>query len=191
MATALPTTGVGNSAAPNEWDSAPNGALTLIGDSNQDTNFGFVNTNATGTYVQGYRFNGVPADFVSMSNLSIQLRYAWGATPTNSTWNTLSARIIAPGFPGDFPLAASTSGGAFQSVDTNITTTTPTNSSVISFDFVGNPLGKAGWDDGVVEILIERTRIKGGGTEEQRVFAVSITGEYVALDTTTKYFFIT
>ena len=48
MAT-LPTLEVGDSAAPNGWTSAPNGALTDIGDANQDTAYGHEATNSDGT----------------------------------------------------------------------------------------------------------------------------------------------
>jgi hypothetical protein len=187
--TTLPTTGVGNSAAPNGWNSAPNGALTLIGDSNQDTNFGFVNTNSTGNYTQGYLFNGVPTDFVTMrSGLKIQLRYGWNAyDATLSTWPSLNVRIVS----GTTILAASDTGTGFQNVAALITTTTPTNTTDVNFGFVNTTADKTAWDSAVVEILIERARNKGGNTNEQRVFALSVTGEYNALDTTTRYFFIT
>jgi hypothetical protein len=184
--TTLPTTGVGNSAAPNEWNSAPNGALTLIGDSNQDTNFGFVNTNSTGNYTQGYLFNGVPTDFVTMRfGLEIQLRYGWNAyDATLSTWPSLSARIVS----GTTILAASDTGTGFQNVAALITTTTPTN-SIVNFGFVNTTADKTAWDSAVVEILIERARNKGGNTNEQRVFALSVTGQYNSLSP--RYFFIT
>ena len=189
MAETLPATGVGNSAAPNEWDSAPNDALTLIGAAGQDTNFGFVNTNTTGTYTQGYLFNGTPVDFSTMrSGLTIQLRFAWNAyDATLSTWPSLTARIVS----GATILAASTAGGAFQSIATSITTTTPTNSAVVGFSYVNSTADKTTWDSAVVELLIDRARSKGGTTNEQRVFALSITGEYDAVDLTTRYFFIT
>jgi hypothetical protein len=188
MSTTLPTTGVGNSAAPNGWNSAPNGALTLIGASGQDTDFGFVNTNTTGTYTQGYELGDMPSDFDNMtSTLAIQLRYGWSATPSNTTWPSLTARIVS----GSTILAAATSGGDFQSIATSITTTTPTNSSAISFSYVNTSASKSDWDAAVVEILIERSRSKGGSTNEQRVFALSVTGQYNVASVTTKYFFIT
>jgi len=188
MAETLPATGVGNSAAPNEWNSAPNDALTLIGAAGQDTNFGFVNDSSVGIYTQGWELGNMPIDFITMrSNFSIQLRYAWGTTPTLAIWNSLEARIVS----GATILAASTAGGAFQSIATSITTTTPTNSAVVGFSYVNTTADKTTWDSAVVELLIDRARNKGGSSEEQRVFALSVTGEYDAVDLTTRYFFIT
>jgi hypothetical protein len=189
MTITLPTTGVGNSAAPNEWSSAPNNALTLIGASGQDTNFGFVSTNATGNYTQGYALDDVPTDFNKMtSTLAIELRYGWSAFDGGlSTWPSLTARIVS----GATILAAATVGGAFQSVSTTITNTTPTNSGAISFSYVNTTADKTTWDAAIVEILIERARSKGGNTNEQRVFALSVTGEYDAGSPAARYFFIT
>jgi hypothetical protein len=195
MATTLPVTGVGNSTDTTFdgqlWDSAPNGALTLIGASDQDNNFGFVNDNRTQFFVQGWLLNSLPSDFKTMNSLSIQLRFGWSATPTNTTWPLLAAKIVNSGVTETI-LAAATSGGDYQSIQTNITTTTATNSSVISFSFLDTAAEKSLWDNNAFVLIgIDRVRNKGGGTEEQRVYALSLTGEYTALDTTTKYFFIT
>jgi hypothetical protein len=188
MSETLPTTGVGNATAPNEWVSAPNGALTLVGDSNQDTNFGYVDTNTVGTYTQGYLLDDMPLTFNTMtSTLSIQLRYGWSVSPSLATWPTLTARIMS----GTTVLAAATAGGAFQTIESNITATTPTNSGVVAFSYVNTTANRDLWNDAHVEILIERGRNKGGSTEEQRVFALSVTGQYNAVDQTKRYFFIT
>jgi hypothetical protein len=175
----LPTLTVGNAAAPNEWSSAPNGALTAIGASGQDTNFGHVSENLTGTrtYVQGWELADTPADFLGMATLTIQLRYAWSAYATSATWPLLAARIVS----GTTILAAADSGGAFESVATSITTTTPTNSSVVSFTYINTAANKAAWDAAVLEIRIDRTRSGGGNTNQQRVFAAEATGTYVAV----------
>jgi hypothetical protein len=188
MAETLPTLAVGNATAPTgQWTSAPNGALTLIGAGTQDNNWGGVTTNATDNYDQGWVLEDMPADFVTMTSLAIQLRYAWASAQGLSDWTILDARVVS----GATILAAANSGGDFQTVATDITTTTPTNSSIISFSHVNTSANKATWDSAVVVIRIGRMRDMGGSTIEQRVYASSITGTYTALDLTTRYFFIT
>lgn len=179
MTTSLPTLAVGNSAAPNDWNSAPNGALTLVGAGGQDTSNAHQSTNTTGTYDQGYSLADVPSDFNTMASLAIQLRYGRSANNSLTVWNSLSVRIVS----GATILAASTAGGAFQVIAETITTTTPTNSGVISFDYVNTGASKAQWDAAVVEIRIVRTRDKGGSNDELRVFALSATGEYQKIQT--------
>ena len=177
MTETLPTLSVGNAVAPTgQWTAAPNGALTLIGAVTQDNAWGGVNDNSTGDYDQGWALADMPSDFASMSTLSIQLRYGWDDAPGLSDWTALEARIMS----GTTVLAGSTSGGGFQSVATNITTTTPTNSAVISFAYVNADADKSTWDAGVLEIRIGRNRNKGGSTAEQRVYATQATGTYAA-----------
>lgn len=174
MAT-LPTLLVGDSAAPNGWTSAPNGALTAIGDAGQDTNNGHVATNTTGDYDQGWALGDTPSDFANMDTLSVQLRYGWSAYDGSlSTWPSLSARIMS----GATVLAGADAGGGFQSVATSITTTTPTNSGVVGFSYVNTTADKTTWDAAVVEIRIGRNRNKGGSTAEQRIYAAQWTGTY-------------
>jgi hypothetical protein len=171
---ALPTTGVGNAAAPNEWSSAPNEAVTLIGAGTQDTaNAHYVN-NATATVDQGYALADMPADFGTMSAASIQLRYGRSANSTLLLWNNLQARIMS----GATVLAAADSGGGFANVASNITVTTPTNSGVVSFAYVNTAANKATWDAAVLEMRIVQTRDMGGATNELRVFAGQVTGTY-------------
>jgi hypothetical protein len=187
MSISLPTLGVGNADAPNEWDSAPNGALTLIGAGDQDTNFGHVIQNLSGTriYVQGWQLADTPSAFNSMLSLTIQLRYGWSAYATSATWPMLAARIMS----GTTVLAAATEAGDFQTVAETITTTTATNSSVISFSYV-NGGSKALWDAAVLEIQIQRTRSGGGNTNQQRIYAAQSTGTYSEA-VPARYFFIT
>ena len=165
--------GVGNSVAPSLWNSAPNGALQTI-DAASDTSYGHVDENTTGDYDQGWALANVPESFANMETLSIQLRYAWSASPTNTSWPLLAARVMN----GATVLAASSSGGGWQTVASSITTTTPTNSAVISFAYVNTTADEATWNGAVVEIRIGRDRLKAGGTQQQRVFACSVTGTY-------------
>jgi hypothetical protein len=170
---------LGNSSAPNGWGTAPNDALTRVGAGGQDTNFGDVSQNSTGTsdFIQGWLFNAAfPTDFETMQSLSIQLRYGWDAFSNLTTWGALAGRITDS--TGTTILAAADSGGAYSIVASNITTTTPTNSSVLSFSFVDTTASKATWENAIVELLIQRTRVKGGTTNSQRVYAASIDGVY-------------
>ena len=178
MPTLTPLT-VGNAqtTSPTEptpnWDSAPNGAL---GDSS-DSTYGYVSTNASGTYSHGWAMDNVDADFDSMLTLSIVLRYAWGSAPSNTTWTALNARVRAS---DGTVLAAFLSGGSAKLIVSNITTTTPTNSASVAFNYVNTSATKSQWDTAAVEIEIVRSKTKGGDTSEQRVFEATLTGTYVA-----------
>lgn len=164
--TGLPTTGsvIGNP-----------GASTALSD-DSDTTFDGQNTNTSGTYQHGRELGNTPADFGNMNTLSVQLRRAWESAPSNSTWDSLSARIMASN--GSTVLAASTSGGAFQTVSSSITSTSPTNSSVIGFSFVNTSANKATWDGAIIQVQWVRTRNKGGDSLGCRVYEGSITGDY-------------
>jgi hypothetical protein len=185
--TTLPTTGVGDSAAPNDWTSAPNGVLQLIGSAN-DANFAADTSNSPGTstQVQGYELGDMPTGvglfFASMNSLSIQIRYGWASSFTNRTWNSLSARVMS----GATVLAANDSGGTFETVASSITNTSPANSSVVSFTYVNTGATKAQWDAGIVEMQISTTRSGGGSSVARRVYALEVTGQYEALAASTK-----
>jgi hypothetical protein len=185
MAETLPTTGVGNSAAPNGWTSAPNNVLQLIGSAN-DANFAEDTSNSAGTSTQdqGYALGDMPLDplFVSMTTLSVRIRYGWAGAFSNRTWNSLSARIMS----GATVLAAANSGGAFETVASTITNTSPANSSVVAFTHVNTTATKATWDAAVVEMRISTTRSGGGSSVARRAYALEVTGTYSALrDVTT------
>jgi hypothetical protein len=164
---------VGNAAAPSGWNSAPNGAL---GD-NSDATFGNRSTNGTTTGVdQGWELGDVDADLDNVDTLAIVLRYGWSATPVNSTWPLLAARVMS----GATVLAAADSGGTFETVATDITDTSPTNSSSIPFTYVDTGATKAQWNAAVVEIRISRVRTAGGGAQTQNVYEADLTGTYTA-----------
>lgn len=154
-----------------------------------DGDYGYVNKNVTNDYGAGFVLENVPADFATMATCQVRIRYGWSATPTNSNWTVLGARVVTT--TGTI-LAAGTSGGAWQSVATSITTTSATNSSNVTFGYVNTGANKAAWNDAIFEIDIERQKIKGGGSEEQRVYAAEISGTYeLAAAVTTKIYLIT
>jgi hypothetical protein len=176
--TALPTTGVGDSAAPNQWSSAPNGVIQVIGSAN-DANFAEDTSNGGGTTTldQGYLLGNTPADFGSIATASVRLRYGWAASFTNRTWTVLGARLISVG--DSTVLAAADSGGAFTELNSgNITTTTPVTSSVVAFAWVNTAATKAQWDDARLEMRIVSVRSGGGSSVARRVYAGEITGTY-------------
>jgi hypothetical protein len=173
----LSATGVGNSASPNGWTSAPNGALTLIGAGGQDTNFAHDASNLAGTTTQdqGYEVNTFPADLYGMLTLTVQLRYGWASSFSNRTWNSLSARIMS----GATVLAGSTLGGGFETVVSGpITNTSPVDSSVVSFSYVNQDARRATWESAIMEMRIDTTRSAGGSSIERRVYAAQFTGTY-------------
>ncbi len=169
--TGLPTTGsiIGN----------PGGSAALSDDA--DGTFDGQNTNSSGTYQYGRELANTPADFKSMDTVSCQLRYGWQSAPNNSTWDTLSARIMAS--DGTTVLAAATSGGAFKQIAAPGTTATPTNSSVVGFDYVNTGATKAQWDGALIQVQWVRTRSKGGDSFGCRVYEGWVTGTYTAQQT--------
>jgi hypothetical protein len=176
---ALTPISVGDAATPNGWDAATNGDL---GD-NSDATFGEVTTNADGAYDQGWLLDDVDADFGTMDDLAVVLRYAWSATPTNTVWEEPAAGAGTDGLQvrivnGATILAAADGGGGFETVVENPTATSPTNSGSTGFTFVNTTANKATWDGATVEIRIHRNRNKGGGSEGQRVHEADFTGNY-------------
>jgi len=115
-----------------------------------------------------------PTDLYTMLTMSVQLRYSWASAFSNRTWDSLTARVIS----GSTILAASTSGGAYQTVASSITTTTPTNSSVVAFSYVNTTARRSVWESAVLEIQIITTRSGGGSTIERRIYAGQLTGTY-------------
>jgi len=185
MATLTPLV-VGNANTPSGWTSAPNGAL---GD-NSDATFGYYSTSTDSQVDQGWVLADVDADFGTMDTLSVILRYGWSATPGNDIWELAAApgtaglqcRIIS----GATILAAADSGGAFATiVAAPASDATIRNSSAYVFSTSGylHPTAdKTLWDAAVVEIRISRNRIKGGSTEQQRVYEADFTGTYTIAD---------
>jgi hypothetical protein len=177
------------SASPNGWTSAPNDALEpIIGGSDATFAHDASNNSGTTTQDQGYTLatgiEGSWNDLIAMQSLTIQLRYGWATTFSNRTWNSLSARVMS----GSTVLAASTSGGGFETIASSITNTTPTNSSTVSFSYINTSAGLSEWSSAVVELRIDTTRSAGGSTVERRVYSATITGNYYAYRPELKYY---
>lgn len=164
--TGLPTTGslIGN----------PGGSTALSDDS--DSTFDGQNTNSSGTYQKGRELGDTPSDLGNMDTLLVQFRRAWQSAPSNSTWDSLSARVMASN--GTTVLAALNSGGAFKVTSTNITATSPTTATAVSFDYVNTSATKAQWDGAILQVQWVRTRNKGGDSLGMRVHEAYITGTY-------------
>ncbi len=117
-----------------------------------------------------------PANFASMLTALFNVRYRQqGRAASNPDTYGLQIRIVN----GATILAAADSGGTFQSVAANITTTTFTNTGAVAFTYVNTTASKTTWDGAVVEIrqTYTQTGSKDGGHVE--VSAFEITGTYV------------
>jgi hypothetical protein len=180
--TVLAATTAGNAATPEritgwtaDFTSFPNGALEVIA-SADDGDFGEFTTNADHTADAAWSLDNMPGDFGDMIDLAFRVRYGWSATPTNTTWPVLSARLVTD--DNAVVLAANASGGGFQTFVSNITDTTPTNCTSTGFTYVNTGASKTNWDNAKLEIRITRDRTKGGGTEGQQIYAAEVTGNY-------------
>lgn len=174
----IATLGFGDSAAPNQWTSAPNGALELIA-SPVDSTFAYDSSNLSGTSTldQGYLITDVLSNIESTNSVSVQLRYGWATTFSNRTWTTLAARVMS----GTTVLAAATSAGGFQTVASSITNTTPTNSSVVNFSYVNTSASVNEWLGADIELRIISTRSGGGSSVQRRVYAGQLVLDYNAV----------
>lgn len=134
-----------------------------------DTTHVFDNTNSTHTGVAQFALGNMPADFATILTVSIQLRYLAQAAQTN-TWTSLTAQIVQSD--------GSTALTNEVTVASSITTTTATNSSVITLTGPNTSADKATWDGALVLIRWNITRNKGGDTVQKRVTAAEVTGTY-------------
>ena len=124
-------------------------------------------TNSTHTAVAQFTLANMPTDFDVIETLSVQLRYAWETGTQVNSWNSLTAQV----FESDGTTALTDA----ATLATDITTTDPTNSSVIEFTGVNTTAGKSVWDDAVVRISIDITKSMAGDTLGKRVFAAELT----------------
>jgi hypothetical protein len=127
--------------------------------------------NTTHTGIAQFTLEDVNADLGNVDTLFIRLRYALSATADLNVWNSLSARVFKS--DGTTPLTDSV-----VVVAGPITTTTPTNSSVVEFTGVDTAASKDDWNGAVVQISFAITKNKGGDAVEERVFAAELTGTY-------------
>ena len=129
-------------------------------------------SNTTHTGEASFALGDTPSDFGTMDTLFVQLRYAWQSGTQVNIWAALRARVFRS--DGTTPLTNE------ATLALAITTETPTNSSVIQFTGVDTSADKSVWDGAVVRIYFDITKVKGGDSLEERVFAAQITGTYTA-----------
>jgi hypothetical protein len=137
-----------------------------------DADYAYTATNAAHVARAEFTLEDVNADLGNVDTLFVRLRYAIESGSQLNLWNLLSARVFKS--DGTTPL---TDGATVAS---NITTSTPTNSSVIEFTGVDTAAEKADWDAAVVVLFLDVTKVKGGDTLQKRVFAAELTGTYTA-----------
>lgn len=141
---------------------------TIAGTDDADYAYDAANTTHTGT--ASFALADVPADFLDMDTLSIRLRYALQSGTRVNTWSSLTAQVVQS--DGSTPLTNEVT------VASNITTTTPTNSGVITLTGLNTTANKATWDGALVLLRWNITKSMGGDTLEKRVFAAEVTGTY-------------
>lgn len=133
----------------------------------------YSSTNANSTNTADVPFNW-PADFdnpSSATSLSVRLQYALQSGTRTNTWSSLEATLVDSG------------GSALSdtvTLATNITTTTPTNSSVVNFTGLNTTAGQSVWLGAQLRISITISKSMGGDTLEKQVFAAEVTGTYDA-----------
>jgi hypothetical protein len=177
------------SISTNAWNSTPDNCLETIAGAD-DGDYGYVDQNVETDYGAGFVMEDMPTDFGTMTTCYSRIRYGWDTYSTsNEVWNSLGMRVVTT---TGTVLAAADAGGGFQEVATGITTTSPTNSSNVAFGYVNTGANKAAWNDAIMEIQILRQKIKGGGADQQRVYAAEINGTYeIGAAVTTKIYLIT
>jgi hypothetical protein len=138
-----------------------------------DASYVFTNNNGSGTFVDVAQFAlaDMPADFGNMDTLAVRLRYLRGPGTITNPWDSLTARVFRA--DGTTPLT-----NTATVVNGPITTTTATNSGVVTFTGLDTTANKAVWDGAVVRIYFTVTRSMGGDTLEKRVTAAELTGTY-------------
>jgi len=127
-------------------------------------------SNTTHTGTAQFTLENVNSDLGNMDTLFIRLRYAWQSGTQLNAWSSLTARVFKS--DGTTPLTD------LVTVASGITTTTPTNSSVVQFAGVDTAAIKADWDAAVVQVGFVIAKNMAGDALEERVFAAEITGTY-------------
>lgn len=143
--------------------------LELIA-STDDADYVYDATNLSHTGLANFTLADMPSDFATMATLSVRLRYAWQTGSQVNAWSTLTAQV----FQSDGSTALANS----ATVASSITTTTPTNSSVVNFTGVNTTAGKSVWDGALVQIGFVIAKNKSGDTLQKRVLAAELTGTY-------------
>ena len=115
----------------------------------------------------------VNSDFGSMLTLKYQTRHCQVGLVDDSLG--LSIRIMS----GATVLAAGTAGGAFESADSNITSTTFINTGLKNWGYVNTTATKAEWNAAVLEIRqVWTAQMTADASVRLKVSAIEITGTY-------------
>ena len=138
-------------------------------------------SNTTHTSDAWFALENMPSDFNTMTTLYLRVQYARQTGTYTNTWNAIRARVWNAA--GDTVLAEGSGGNPETIVTGPITTTTPTNSSVVQFTTV-TAGDKTTWDGAQVVIRFDITKNMGGDSLEERVFAAEITGTYAPVAAT-------
>jgi len=138
-----------------------------------DADYVYDATNTTHEGRARFALADMPVNFGTMATLNVRLRYHWAAGTQVNTWNTLSAQV----FKSDNTTALTNK----VTVASSITTTSATNSSVISLTGLDTDANKTDWDGAFVHIFFSITKVKGGDTIQKRVTAGELTGTYEVL----------
>ena len=112
--------------------------------------------NATTPQVLSYALDNVDTNFDTMDTLTFSIQYRLSEASVDDTFD-LNIRIVN----GATILAAANSGGTFQSVASNITTTTDTYNTATGFTYVNTTADKATWDGASVELQHNVGKSKG------------------------------
>jgi hypothetical protein len=143
--------------------------LEVIASANDGT-YVFDNTNSSHGAFCFMTLGDMPANFKFMETVSIRLRYLAAAAMTN-TWDRITARLVkSDGVTALSDLTVVVTGP--------ITTTTGTNSAVVSFLTVDTTATAADWNGALVQLGWTVTRNKGGDSVEKRITAAEVTGTY-------------
>lgn len=117
----------------------------------------------------------VDTDLLNMDTLTFNAEYSLTGANDDDTYS-LRIRIVN----GTTILAAADSGGTFQTVDSNITSTTDITSGVVSFSYVNTTATKADWNGASVELQQGWLKNKSGDGVAIRVDQVIFDGTYTS-----------
>lgn len=168
MAT-LPTTAIGTNISVSGGATLVNPPVFELISGAVDGSYLGDSTNSDHTSEGIFNINDMPTDFLTMTTLSIRLRYKWSAYATSKLWSTLTAQIT------DSSSVALTNE---VTVASSITATTGTNSAVVAFTGLNTTAGKTTWNGARLVVRITLDRVGGGNTNEAQVTAGELTGTY-------------
>lgn len=169
----LGTIALGNYDAGNSSDTSTNGSDPLLEviASADDADYAYDNANNTHTGIAAFALDNMPGDFGTMNSVSINLRYGKDTHTGTNTWDSLAAQIVQS--DGSTALTDNTT-----IVSGPITTTTATNSGATTLTNPDTTSGASIWNGAIVLIRFGITKSKGGDSDQERVYAAEVTGDY-------------